>query len=236
MQRLLNITPLGDRAALLTLGNELDPHIHRKILAVSQWIWSQNFPGIIDVVIGYSSLSVTYDPFRVMRMNNKSAFSAISEILSRGFEQSESISQQPPSPVKRIPVCYEEGFGLDTPDLADQLGLSIQQIIDTHCKTVYHVYMLGFLPGFAYMAEVDKQIQFPRKPKPRLAVPEGSVGIAGRQTGIYPFTSPGGWQIIGRTPAKMFDQTKEHAPATLSAGDNVQFYPITASEFRQYQS
>jgi inhibitor of KinA len=132
-------------------------------------------------------------------------------------------------------VCYAERFALDLEELVQQKHLSKQEIIQLHTSITYRVYMIGFLPGFAYMGEVDEKIAMPRRQQPRTAVPEGSVGIAGAQTGIYPFTSPGGWNIIGRTPLKLFDKDKEE-PTFFKPGDEVTFYSITEDEFAHYQS
>ena len=131
-----------------------------------------------------------------------------------------------------IPVCYEGTFALDLSLLAHQKNLTVEEVIQIHTKTTYQVYMIGFLPGFAYMGKVDEQIQISRKEKPRTFVAAGSVGIAGEQTGIYPVDSPGGWQVIGKTPIKMFDIAQTN-PCYLRPGDEVRFIPITLTEFQQ---
>jgi KipI family sensor histidine kinase inhibitor len=129
-----------------------------------------------------------------------------------------------------VPVCYDESFGIDLISMSIKLNLSTTEIIKIHTENIYQVYCLGFMPGFAYMGDVNIKIQMARHPQPRQNVSAGSVGIAGAQTGIYPMHSPGGWQIIGRTPLKIFDKD----PAILSKfkmGDFVKFYPITLAEF-----
>ncbi len=130
----------------------------------------------------------------------------------------------------RIPVCYEGEYAPDMQWVARHKGLSTEAIINIHCAKTYRVYMVGFLPGFSYMGTVDPQLELPRKQLP-VNVVAGGVGIAGLQTGIYPLTSPGGWQIIGRTPVKLFDPRLD-PPVRLQSGDRVQFYPVSQVEFR----
>ena len=132
-----------------------------------------------------------------------------------------------------VPVCYSRKYGLDLDAISEHTKLPVEEIIHLHTATKYKVYMIGFLPGFAYMGDVDDSIAVLRKPEPRTRIEAGSVGIAGKQTGIYPLASPGGWQIIGRTPVILFD-TKKETPAFFRAGDEVQFYPITEDEFNHY--
>ncbi len=132
-----------------------------------------------------------------------------------------------------IPVCYSLKYGLDLPEISKHIKLPVDEIIRLHTAGKYKVYMLGFLPGFAYMGDVDERIAVPRKSEPRLSIEPGSLGIAGTQTGIYPLASPGGWQIIGRTPVKLFDKEKGDA-VYFRAGDEVEFYTITEDEFDNY--
>lgn len=134
----------------------------------------------------------------------------------------------------KIPVCYHPSVAPDLAHMAAQTELTEAEIIQLHCQPIYKVYLIGFLPGFPYMASVNKAIQFPRKTTPRALVPAGSVGIAGEQTGIYPLNSPGGWQLIGKTPLILFDMRKE-MPCLLQPGDTVQFYPIELAEFLSIQ-
>jgi len=135
----------------------------------------------------------------------------------------------------QVPVCYDLSLGLDLKELAALHHLSIETFIEIHTQKTYRVYMIGFLPGFAYMGTVDKKIVSPRRASPRTQVPAGSVGIAGAQTGIYPFTSPGGWQIIGQTPIPLFD-THKTAPSYFEPGDEVRFQPISVEEFHHLKN
>ena len=201
----------------------LENRLHRIIVAVE---------GLKDVILGYSSLTIIYDPFVVQKKNKITAtvFSFVKEKLESAFENTiESVSKN--GEQIEIPVCYDGDFGRDLPLIAETNQLSIEEIIELHLSTVYRVYMMGFLPGFAYMGKIDERIQVPRKQKP-VDVMAGSVGIAGGQTGIYPLDSPGGWQIIGRTPIKLFDPIAER-PVKLKAGQHVQFKRIDVSEFEQ---
>ena len=131
-----------------------------------------------------------------------------------------------------IPVCYDKTFGIDLDEIAQKKRLTIQEIIQLHTSQKYEVFSIGFLPGFLYLGGLDKRLHFDRKSVPRLAVKKGAVGIGGMQTGIYPKTSPGGWQIIGNSPVKFFDVTSEK-PCFAKAGDFIKFVPISLEEHQQ---
>jgi inhibitor of KinA len=135
--------------------------------------------------------------------------------------------------ILEIPVCYAKPFAPDLETLALQNQLTTEEVIQLHTAKVYRVYMIGFLPGFAYMGKVDHRIAAPRKSQPRTNIPAGSVGIAGEQTGIYPLVSPGGWNIIGQTPLKLFDAARPD-PVLFQPGDRVHFYSISQNEFENY--
>lgn len=177
----------------------------------------------------YATLAVFYDIKKISRHTETSAFNFVKEYLQQLLEKQLQTSIQS-SPVKKIPVCYDELFGIDLKEMSELHRLSINEIISLHTAVIYKVYMIGFLPGFAYMGSVDNKIITPRKDQPRLNVVAGSVGIAAAQTGIYPMDSPGGWQIIGKTPLQLFDTAKS-TPCLLSAGDQVQFVSISLDEF-----
>lgn len=144
---------------------------------------------------------------------------------------SESASQK----IVEIPVCYGGEYGPDLSFVAEHNGLSPEEVIAIHSGGTYLVYMLGFLPGFAYMGGMDERIATPRLASPRARIPAGSIGIAGGQTGIYPLASPGGWQLIGRTPVKMFAMEGETGKFALSAGDRVKFVPISEEQYREME-
>jgi inhibitor of KinA len=188
-------------------------------------------PGILDVVVAYNSLTVLFDFYVLRKSTDKTTvFEYVSEVLIQSYDQTNYTTQAEQLPIRRIPVCYEEPYGADIRYVSTLNKMDIENIVELHTARIYQVYMIGFLPGFPYMAEVDARIATPRKGKPQQSMLAGSVGIAGIQTGIYPFNSPGGWQIIGRTPCKIFDKNK-NPPVMLEAGDQVQFYAISKNEF-----
>lgn len=232
-QQTYSISPLGDSALTIDFGNVIDESVNRKVLALSQAFKTASLFGIRDVVPAYSSITIHYDIVSTMQHSiEKSAFTIIKEKLeSLLLKQDESSYEQTRN--LKIPVCYAERYALDLNDIALLTKLTVEEVVQLHTSRKYRVYMVGFLPGFAYMGEVDESIAVPRKSEPRLQIEEGYVGIAGKQTGIYPLTSPGGWQIIGRTPVKLFDRNKEH-PVLFAPGDEVEFFSITENEFYNY--
>ncbi len=188
---------------------------------------------MIEAVPAYSSLTIHYN---MLALKKKVAAGVTifewvqQQLLERLNQPVENLASK--ERLMKIPVCYEKGFAPDIDQLAATRNISVEEVIQTHTSKNYKVYMLGFLPGFTYMGEVDEKIAIPRKPQP-VNIVAGSVGIAGKQTGIYPLPSPGGWQIIGRTPLKLFD-AKRDEPTLLRAGDEIQFYSISKSEYESY--
>ncbi len=187
---------------------------------------------MIEVVPAYSSYTVYYD-LKILKnkiQSHKTVFDWMRQQLENRLQQPVQ-QDQTEERLVNIPVCYDEEFAMDIQHFAIEKIISVEEVIRIHTSKKYKVYMLGFLPGFAYMGEVDEKISMPRKPQP-VNIAAGSVGIAGKQTGIYPLASPGGWQIIGRTPIKLFDEEKEE-PTLLNAGDVVQFFAISKDEFEK---
>jgi len=229
------VLPLGDACLIVQFSNTVDTSINDKVLKLFQSIQSANIAFIKDIIPAYGSLAVHYDVFTIKQQYpDQSAFELVSkkveDILA---EQTDDVKT--PGRKLEIPVCYAPSFALDLNEVAQYKNISPQEIIQIHSSMPYRVYMIGFLPGFAYMGKVDERIAMPRREQPRTFIPAGSVGIAGVQTGIYPANSPGGWNIIGRTPLKLFDQDKEQ-PSYFQPGDEVSFYSITEDEFADYQS
>ncbi|OQP68540.1 5-oxoprolinase subunit PxpB [Niastella populi] len=224
------IFPLGDAAITLELGNSINEVLNQKALAMQQWLLAYPFEGLKDCLVAYSSLTVQYNAATVKKYYNlqTTVFAWVADRLKEAFERSVQEEKEAKELI-RIPVCYE---GPDLGSLAQQRQLTEQEIVNIHTATIYNVYMIGFLPGFSYMGEVNERIAVPRKQHPTQVL-AGSVGIAGSQTGIYPLNSPGGWQIIGRTPLRLFDPFVPE-PVKLQAGDRVQFYSITKEEFVEY--
>ncbi len=230
-----HIFPLGDSAITIDFGNCIDEGINQEVIARFNQLRQHPWPGMIEAVPAYSSLTIHYD---VQALKKKmSAGHTVYEWMEQQLRQQMKHSIQYKEEKERvinIPVCYEEEFAWDIQQLAAKKNIAVNEVIQIHTSKTYKVYMLGFLPGFTYMGEVDEKITIPRKPQPA-NIEAGSVGIAGKQTGIYPLSSPGGWQIIGRTPVKLFDVTRDE-PTLLKAGDRVQFYSITKEEFYEFQN
>ena len=229
------ISSLGETALIIDFGNTIDESINKFVHSLFYQLQNDPIPGMIEAVPGYSSLTIYYDiPFIRNNLNKQiTAFEWVSESLKK-FIPKENIETGDPQILIKVPVCYEIEFAPDLGFIATQNEISPGEVIYLHTSTTYHIYMLGFLPGFAYMGLVDEKISSSRKQKP-VFVEAGSIGIAGKQTGIYPFRSQGGWQIIGRTPLKLFDKEKIN-PVLFKAGDKVQFYSITKDEFEDIKS
>lgn len=226
---------LSEQAVTIEFGNEISKNLLQRISSFNKLLHAHPFSGLQTTVPAYSTLSVFYDALQVMQapeLHGRDCFEKVQNYL---LGLKEPTAHQIPSvntPIT-IPVCYGGSFGPDLEELAVLHNLPAQQVIDLHTAASYTVYMIGFVPGFAYMGGMHEQLATPRKQTPRQAIPAGSVGIAGKQTGIYPLETPGGWQIIGRTPLKLFDANRKQ-PALLKAGDTVTFKPITPLEFDQY--
>jgi inhibitor of KinA len=228
------IFPLGDAALMIDFGNCIDEVINRKVLGLFHSLKENPVDGIIELVPAYSSLAVYYDVLLIKKNQPvyKTAYDSLSEVISKRLEQ--PISEPAISlDILKVPVCYDTEFALDMGELTKTKNISSDEVIRIHTSREYIVYMLGFLPGFTYMAKVDDSIAMPRRVNPRINVEAGSVGIAGYQTGIYPLPSPGGWQIIGRTPLRLFNAGSDSF-TLLKPGNKVQFYSISKDEFNSY--
>jgi inhibitor of KinA len=229
----LTIYPLSESAVTIEFGNTIDENLMQRIGDFNQLLRQKPFPGMYDTVPAYTTLSVFFDPLVILRADNvpgKTCFEKVSGYLQQ-LEVDDSILVSETEAIT-IPVCYGGLLGPDLEYLAGYRQLSVDEVIKLHSETIYTVYMIGFIPGFAYMGGLDAQLETPRKPTPQ-KVPAGAVGIAGKQTGIYPLDTPGGWQIIGQTPVKLFDATRQ-PPALLKAGDKVKFEPISQSDLKKY--
>ena len=229
------ISSLGETALIIDFGNTIDESINKLVHSLFYQLQHDPIPGMIEAVPGYSSLTIYYDILFIRNILNKqtTAFEWISESLKKIIPK-EDIETGDPQILIKVPVCYEIEYAPDLGFIASQNKISHEEVIFLHTAATYHIYMLGFLPGFAYMGMVDEKISSSRKQKP-VFVEAGSIGIAGKQTGIYPFRSQGGWQIIGRSPLKLFDKEKIN-PVLFKAGDKVQFYSITKDEFEDIKS
>ncbi len=212
----------GDTSLTVEFGNEISEAINHDIRAYKIALEKAGLPGIVELVPTYRSLMVHYDPAVL-------PYQKLRERLEKLLDDMGEI-EIPPSPVLEIPVLYGGEMGPDLPFVAEHAGLSEEEVIRIHSSTEYLIYMLGFTPGFTYLGGMSEKIATPRLKQPRVKIPAGSVGIAGTQTGVYPIDSPGGWQLIGRTPVKMYDPDRE-TPILPEAGQYIKFYPVTQEEY-----
>lgn len=206
----------GDGLVLVEFEAAISPEVNRRAVALAGAISRARVPGVRDVVPAYSSVGVHVDPLHFDH-------AALDAVVSHAWDT--AADDEVEARVVEIPVCYGGVFGPDLAEVATFAGCSEDEVIARHAEGRYRVYMLGFLPGFAYLGGVEASIAMPRRATPRTSVPAGSVGIAGRQTGVYPCASPGGWRLVGRTSEVMFDVSRSR-PALLAPGDLVRFVPV----------
>lgn len=223
----MSIVAAGDSAVFVEFDDRIDAAVNARAIALAEAVQAAGVPGVRDVVPTYRAVAVYFDPLRT-------DYERLVDRIEHELRQP-SASAAPQREAIRIPVCYGGDLGPDLRDLAAFAGLSDDEVVRVHSGATYRVFMLGFVAGFAYLGTVDARIAMPRRATPRVRVPLGSVGIAGIQTGIYPAETPGGWQLIGRTPVKPFDPARAE-PFLLQAGDHVRFYAITRQEFDQWPS
>lgn len=212
----------GDRAIFIELGDSIDPEVNQCVRNLKFAIEKAGIPGVVESVPAYRSLLVYFEPLQISAPEFREA---ICHLL-----QSLTSSELPKSRLIEIPVTYGGEFGPDLKLVASHNNLSAAEVVRIHSRARYLIYMIGFMPGFPYLGGVSPDIATPRKTTPRLKLPAGSVGIAGNQTGIYPAESPGGWQIIGRTPLELFHPNREPT-SILQAGDYLTFVSVTPEEF-----
>lgn len=219
-----HIVPLGDSAVTIEFGDEIDPEINAQVVSFAQTVREQDWSGILDIVPTYRSLTIHFDPLQW----NSPALTKELRMLPRpkpGQSESHGVLHE-------IPVLYGGEWGPDLEEVAIFAGLQPEEAVALHASIPYRVYMLGFSPGFPYLGLVPERLAMPRRATPRAKVPAGSVGIADRQTGIYPTATPGGWQLIGRTPIALYRKIRTD-PFLLKPGDRVRFKPIARDEFDQ---
>lgn len=228
----IQIYSLTEQAITVIFGDEINEIVAEKISDFNLALHKNPFTGFRTTVPAYCTLSVFYDPMVVLNtgLPGADSFEKVSNYLKtipihkkNNLTAADRIT---------IPVLYGGDFGPDLPEVSKHTNLSVEEIIKLHNKAIYKVYMIGFIPGFAYLGGMDERIACPRKAVPRTAVPAGAVGIAGKQTGIYPLETPGGWQIIGQTPIKLFD-INHTQPSLLKAGDEVVFKRVNLQEFKK---
>lgn len=234
----IKFKPLSDSALFVIFGDSISTETHDKIQYFYETLKNHPFEGLIELVPGYTNICIHYDIMQVAKSSlyngTQSIYSTIVSYLQALLQQNTEISVNDKRIVE-IPVVYGGEYGPDLQYVAEYHNLSVEEVIKRHTESECLVYMLGFAPGFAFMGGLDESIATPRKETPRLAIPAGSVGIAGKQTGAYPFETPGGWQIIGRTPQPLF-LPNEYPPTYLKAGDRIRFKAISEKEFVQWET
>lgn len=223
----MRILTVGDCAVSVEFGQEISLEINHKVMALKMVLEQEPIRGIVELIPTYCSLLVQYDPMELR-------YGQLREKLYTLVNQLDEV-EMPPKQVVEIPVAYGGEYGPDLGEVAKVHNISEDEVIKLHSEPEYPIYMLGFVAGFPYLGGMNKAIATPRKKSPRLKIEAGSVGIAGEQTGIYSVESPGGWQIIGRTPLKLYDVNRNE-PVLLKAGQYIKFKPITKEEFRAMEN
>ena len=235
----MEIIPLGDSALIVRVRERFDDAPEETLDAVLrsfQQLQSAAIPGVIELAPAYTTVAVFFDPSEIAKVGKSPAevFDWLSQQIRVALSSRKAFRRRRRAANDscriEIPVCYDPEFGFDLDQVAEHAQISPREVIDLHSGAEYRVSCIGFVPGFPFLAGLPKQLNTPRRATPRKAIPPGSVGIGGGQTGIYPLCSPGGWNLIGRTPFRLFDP-KRNPPTLLQAGGRVRFRAITREEF-----
>lgn len=220
----MKIIPLGDSAVIIQFDSNISlPALH-KVSALAAHLKEYPFPGMVEYVPAFTTVTIYYNP---IQLSYKDVCLVLEQILSEHYDTFEIAPN-----TMEIPVCYGDEYGPDLKFVAEHNGLTEEEVIQIHSDAEYLVYMIGFAPGFPYLGGMSEKIGAPRRSSPRFSIPAGTVGIAGMQTGVYPLETPGGWQLIGRTPLSLF-RPNDSSPSLLQAGDIVRFKPISREEYEQ---
>lgn len=222
----IKILTAGDSSLLVEFGSEISPEVNQRITATVQLMKEQHIEGVVDLIPAFTSLLVNYDPRVISYEEIRKRISCLVRLEASAKEKRRRILE--------IPVCYGGEYGPDLEAIAANAGLSPEEVIRIHSSQDYLIYMLGFLPGFAYLGGLDKRIHTPRLANPRIKIRAGSVGIGGSQTGIYPLDSPGGWQLLGMTPVKTYDPDREE-PILYQVGDYIRFVPVEEAQYKEIE-
>jgi inhibitor of KinA len=244
----MQITPLGDSALIVRLAESFEgapEETLKAVLAAQGRLETAQLPGVIEIAPAYTTVAVFFDPARVVNEGAQieNVFGWFEQRIHAALKSVEArvLTREPETAAEdsrhysrliEIAVCYEAEFALDLEDVARHAGVHWKEVVDLHCSGEYRVHCVGFTPGFPFLGGLPGKLATPRRAIPRKEIPAGSVAIGGAQTGIYPLKSPGGWNVIGRTPLRLFDPEK-NPPALLRAGDHVRFRSITREEFER---
>ncbi|WKA58777.1 5-oxoprolinase subunit PxpB [Planococcus shenhongbingii] len=217
-----SFSPLGDQAIVIEVGQEINEKVQERVRAIAALLEADPLPWMVEIIPAFTTVTVFYHPlatlYETVQQELEERVQHISEAVAGEFRTVE------------IPVCYGGDFGPDLDFVAQHNGLSPEEVIEIHTSGTYTVYMIGFAPGFPFIGGMSEKIAAPRRDSPRLRIPERTVGIAGMQTGVYPIETPGGWQLIGRTPIRLF-RPEQEIPSLLRAGDKIIFRQISESEY-----
>jgi inhibitor of KinA len=231
----MEITPLGDSALIVRISESFESapdETLSEVLAVQRRLETAQLSGVIEIAPAYTTVAVFFDPTRVVSGGAEPdrLFDSLAERIREALSDAREVHHRLESRLIEVPVCYEVEFALDLEDVAQRASVHWKEVVDLHCSAEYRVHCLGFTPGFPFLSGLPSKLVTPRRSTPRKEIPAGSVAIGGAQTGIYPIKSPGGWNVIGRTPLSLFDP-EENLPALLRAGDRVRFHAISREEF-----
>ncbi len=212
----------SDQSLMVYLGESIDLDTHRRVLKLLRLLEAEPIPGVRNLHPAYHSMLIVFDPLALDH-------AALEHALQRDLDRLESVALPEPRTVE-LPVCYGGELGPDLEELAAMHSISPERVIELHCSARYLVYFVGFVPGFAYLGGLPEELATPRLRAPRKRVPKGSVAIGGTHTGVYPFETPGGWRLIGKTPLEIFDPARAEL-SRLAIGDMVRFTPISKDRF-----
>lgn len=219
------VCPVGDTGLLVSFEQRIAQSVGAAVAALNTRVAAAAISGVVETVPAFASLLIFYDPL-------VTEYDAVAAAVQKMVQVPDSYTAAEEGRLVEIPVCYGGTFGPDLPFVAEHAGLTEKEVIALHAGREYRIYMLGFLPGFPYLGGLDERLHTPRLSTPRTRIPAGSVGIGGKQTGVYPMESPGGWQLIGRTPLTLFAPGE---PLPYAAGDRIRFVPIDEGEFERIQ-
>ena len=244
----MEITPLGDSAVLIRVAENFDQapiDVLNNVLATKSALEAAQIPGVIELAPAYTTVALFCDPVRAIdagavvedvfgwfEQRIQQALKSVAAPKAFGADRGRAGDNVPGYNSIEVPVCYDQEFAFDLDEVARNAGVHLKEVVDLHCGADYRVHCVGFTPGFPFLGGLPRQLATPRRDVPRKEIPAGSVAIGGRQTGIYPIKSPGGWNVIGRTPLQLFDPQKD-PPVLLRAGDRVRFRSITREEFER---